>query len=121
MGMVKEQSARGLKIVLDGVHIKTTPSRYKRVIRIKHILNPKRKRLIKEERFLLEVAIYEKALKQHQPLVYEKVKRSSPKNVRLVYPPDGPRFYLLTYNNQIKIRCPKQIYDVGYNRLAPLY
>ncbi len=121
MALVKKQTPRGLKVFIDDIHVKTTPSRFKQVLAKKYILNPRRKRLIKEERFLLEVALYERELKKFQPLVYEKVKKSTPINVRQVYPPTGPHYYQLAYSNDIKIKCPKRVFDVGYNTLIALH
>ncbi|MFC4219047.1 hypothetical protein [Flagellimonas marina] len=115
------ETSVGLKVYLEGIHVKTMPIKFEDVVRKKHIINPRRKRLTKEERFNLEVSIFERALKLEQPFVYNLIKRSSPKSVRSVYPMDGPHYFLLEYKNGRRVKCPKQIYDVGHNIVGTLH
>ena len=120
MGLVKEITPKGLKVFRSERHIKTMPSKFEPVLREKHIINPLRKRLTKEERFKLEVSLFESVLKQEKPLVYEYIKRSVPQNVQLVHKADGTICYWLGYRKGTVVVCPKSIFDVGYAVLPPL-
>jgi len=112
---------KGVKVYDGENHIKTYPIKFYEVFKPKHIIIPNRIRLTLEERFLLEVSIYEQHLKLECPLVYNLIKRSTPVNVRKVFPKDGPHYFLLAYKNGIRIKCPKPIYNVGFNAIESLF
>ena len=103
---------RGLHVVVNDNHIKTIPSKFAGVVRKKHIINPLRKRLTREERFLLEVSLFEKKLKQENRFAYDYVKRSVPKLCRQISTQHGNYFELL-YKNNMAIRVNGWLYDLA--------
>ena len=99
------------KVFLEDRHVKTIPNKYSRVLKKKHIINPKRKRLTREERFKLEVALLEENLKSSH--IYHLIKRSTPAFVREVTTPYD-QYYELVYKNRMGVKIGIDIY-----RLCP--
>ena len=109
-----QEGGSGVKILVDKEHVKTIPGKFKKVVKKKHIMNPLRKRLTAEERFLLEVALFEEVLKRERPLVYGVIKRSIPDFVRKITNFQGSEYYELVYKNKMALKTHINIY-----RLCP--
>ena len=101
------------KVLLDGQYIKLIPVKYAKIFKKKHLINPQKKRLTQEERFLLEVSNLEKELKQSQPLIYNLIKRSQPKLVRKVSNINDVTYYELAYKNRRSIKVGKALFDLS--------
>lgn len=97
------------KVYIGDDHVKTIPSKYADVFKQKHIINNRKKRLTREERFNLEVSIWEKVLKKEYPYAYNLIKRSSPDHVRKVITHQG-KYYELVYKNKMAAKVGLDIY-----------
>ena len=108
-----ESTDTGVKVFFGDVHVKTIPERFQKVIRKKHIINPTVKRLTREERFKLEVAIFEEDLRIKEPRVYDVIKRSYPLKVRKVHVIRGFDYYELVYKNKKGIRAGINLFKLS--------
>jgi len=119
---IVKRNTSGCKVYLGDDHIKTVPERYASVIKKRHLLNYTKKRLTQEERFFLEVELFEREYLRipSQKWIYNLVKRSKPKGVRSIKPPNGNSYYELVYKNGQALKAPQHIYDLGINRLPAL-
>ena len=107
-----EKSGHGIRVLYDQDHVKTIPGKFENVVKKKHIINPLRKRLTREERFRLEVALFERNLKIEQPMIYHLVKRSIPEFVRKVKTFHDHDYYELVYKNKISVKVHTEIYKL---------
>ena len=121
MKLTTIKTRKGTKVFQEDKHVKTIPGRYAELLKPKHIINPKRKRLTMEERFMLEVALFEHVLKTEMPLFYNLVKKSIPEATQKVTDRDGISRYELHYKNGTKLRCPPHLYRLCPNRKTPKF
>ena len=120
--LTKQPATNGCKIFLGDEHVKTVPERYAQVLKKRHLLNYTKKRLTQEERFMLEVELFEL---QHlripsQKWIYNLVKRSAAKGIRKIQMHNGNSYYELIYKNGQALKAPQHLYDLGINRLPAL-
>ena len=104
------------KVLLDGKYIKLIPVKYAKIFKKKHLINPQKKRLTQEERFLLEVSKVEKDLKQSQPLIYNLIKRSQPKMVRKITNIYDVTYFELVYKNAKAVKVGEQLFDLSIHK-----
>ena len=97
------------KVFFDDNHIKTIPKKYADIFGEKHIINPRKKRLTKEERFELEVSLFEMDLHMNHPYAYQLIKRSAANFVRKVTT-NRDQYYELVYKNNFSVKVPIDMY-----------
>ncbi|WP_271730130.1 hypothetical protein [Aquimarina algiphila] len=121
MRLKKIKTLKGCKIYHNGNHVKTVPAKYSNVITLKHIINPIKKRLTAEERFRLEISLFEFTLSCEEKYVYDLIKRSIPQAVQKVVNYEGVIRFVLIYKNSKRIRISKSLYDLCSNKLEVKY
>jgi len=114
MATIRISKGPRTKVFIDEQHIKTIPLKYASVFKKKHITNNLKKRLTREERFNLEVSIWEVKLKKEHPYAYDLIKRSFPNYVRNVSTPHS-RYYELVYKNKMSIKVGVDLYRLSLN------
>lgn len=112
METLKVKKTARTKIFLGKKHVKTIPQKYADVFRKKHIINNLKKRLTREERFRLEVSLFELNLKNDSPLIYDLIKRSIPDHVRKVTTVHSGRYYELVYKNRMAAKVGVEIFKL---------
>ncbi|SDS13422.1 hypothetical protein SAMN04487764_1529 [Gillisia sp. Hel1_33_143] len=103
------------KVFLDDTHVKTIPNKYTDIFKEKHIINPLKKRLTREERFQLEVSLFEKQLFDDHRYAYNLIKRSSPDFVQIVTTPFS-KYYELVYKNRMKVKVSADLYNLSIDK-----
>lgn len=114
MGTINITKTTYTKVFLGDNHIKTIPEKFASVFAEKHVINPLKKRLTKEERFNLEVSLFEMNLKHENFLIYNLVKRSKPTLVRKITTVHSQTYYELVYKNKRALKVGIELY-----RLSP--
>ena len=104
------------KVLLDGKYIKLIPVKYAKIFKKKHLINPQKKRLTQEERFLLEVSKVERDLKQSQPLIYNLIKHSQPKMVRKITNINDVTYFELVYKNAKAVKVGEHLFDLSIHK-----
>ena len=112
MEKLKIKKTARTKIFLGKKHVKTIPEKYADVFKKKHIINSLKKRLTREERFRLEVSLFELNLKRDHPFAYNLIKRSIPDYVRKVTTVHSGNYYELVYKNKMAAKVGVNIYKL---------
>lgn len=112
--IVRQQ--RGVKILVDGEHLKTVPFRFEGFVK-NHFdkLNLERKRLNDEERKIF-LAAYEFAkflskIETNEKHLHRLIATAYPVDARQVITKEGKRFELVLDNN-LKIKCTEKMYFI---------
>ena len=114
--MININTTHLTKVFFDDNHIKTIPKKYSDIFREKHIINPRKKRLTKEERFELEVSLFEMELHIKHPYAYKLIKRSAASFVRKITT-NSDQYYELVYKNKLSVRVPINMYRLCLEKI----
>lgn len=115
MAVSYDNTGRGIKVLVNGVHMKTIP-----VLLLESFKNhynkitfDKKRRITPEERKLLHsYLVYLKwirKLRKTEKHLYQLIKEAYPVATRKVIALDSERFELVLDNN-LKVKCPEKIY-----------
>lgn len=106
-----ENTKAGTKVYDGKKHIKTIPQRYEKDFGLIDI-DFSKKRLTGEERFKFEHLFFKRTLKQFEKYVFELIENANPLKCYFVNIHDGSTRYEMEYDNGVKIKIDKNLYDV---------
>lgn len=94
---------------IKGKHVKTVPKRYERVQNLfAHFTDLDHKRLTKDERTNIEIALFIQELPPNDRKV---IGDKRPTVGRHVIPREGDGYFSIVFDN-MEFKCPKYIYDL---------
>ena len=114
--MIHIDTTHRTKVFFDDNHIKTIPKKYSDIFGEKHIINPRKKRLTKEERFELEVSLFEMDLHMNHPYAYKLIKRSAA-NFVIKVTTNRDQYYELVYKNNFSVKVPIDMYRLCLDKI----
>lgn len=112
---VKQKNGRGIKVLVNGLHMKTIPEKLLQPFKEQNIriAFDKKKRITAEERKMLHgylmYAQWLEKLRKTEKHLWLLIKDHYPVGTRNVITKDNERFELVLDNN-LKIKCPEKIY-----------
>lgn len=103
-----KKTKAGLKIYVDGKHIKTVPEKYEAFI---HDIDfSGSKRLLPGERFILEYAYFLSILKNEEKYVYELIENAYPEYSQEIKNHIGEIRFELVFDNKVRLKINKELY-----------
>lgn len=116
MSYETEKTSAGLKVYQGGVHIKTVPSKFESVIQ-DVVFETKAKRLLNEERLLLEGELVKKEIKAMpapEKYIFDQIKDATAQDCIWIQTRTGENSRsVMVFTNGVEVKCSKSFLALG--------